>query len=57
VATIPKVRAAPTTLAYYQVLQEMCAQLHDGHPTVHDLRAGRDTVLEAALNVLKKVRN
>lgn len=33
-ATIPKVRAAPTTAAYYQVLQEMCAQLHDGHTNV-----------------------
>lgn len=34
-ATLPKVRAAPTTLAYYQVLQEMCAQLHDGHTNVN----------------------
>ena len=33
-ATIPKAKAAPTTLAYYQVLQEMCAQLHDGHTNV-----------------------
>lgn len=36
VAAIPKVRAAPTTLAYYQVLQEMCAQLHDGHTNVYE---------------------
>ncbi|QKG51254.1 S41 family peptidase [Hymenobacter sp. BRD67] len=35
-ATIPKVKAAPTTLAYYQVLQEMCAQLHDGHTNVYE---------------------
>jgi carboxyl-terminal processing protease len=35
-ATLPKVRAATTTLAYYQVLQEMCAQLHDGHTNINE---------------------
>jgi len=34
-ATIPKVRAAPTTRDYYRVLQEMCAQLRDGHTNVY----------------------
>jgi len=33
-ATLPQAAAAPTTLAYYQVLQTMCAQLHDGHTNV-----------------------
>ncbi|MCC3158464.1 hypothetical protein LJ737_14535 [Hymenobacter sp. 15J16-1T3B] len=35
VAYLPKVQAAPTTLAYYQLLQEMCAQLRDGHTNVY----------------------
>jgi C-terminal processing protease CtpA/Prc len=35
VAYIPKVQAAPSTLAYYQLLQEFCAQLRDGHTNVY----------------------
>ena len=34
VATIPKVRAARTTLEYYRVLQGMVARLRDGHTSV-----------------------
>jgi carboxyl-terminal processing protease len=34
-AYLPKVRATTSTLNYYQVLQEMCAQLHDGHTNVY----------------------
>ncbi|GGF18092.1 S41 family peptidase [Hymenobacter cavernae] len=45
-AYIPKVKAAPTTLAYYQLLQEMCAQLHDGHTNVYPPRELMNEVYE-----------
>ncbi len=31
---IPRVRAARSTAEYYQVLQELCAKLQDGHSTI-----------------------
>ncbi|WP_324670962.1 S41 family peptidase [Hymenobacter sp. GOD-10R] len=34
-AYLPKVRATTSMLRYYEVLQEMCAQLHDGHSNVY----------------------
>lgn len=45
-ATIPKVQAAATTIAYYQVLQAMCAQLHDGHTNVYAPYAPQDNPTE-----------
>ena len=33
-ATIPKVRAAKSTLEYYRTLEQFYAQLHDGHTSV-----------------------
>jgi len=34
ISFIPKVRAARSTVEYYQVLQELCAKLQDGHTTI-----------------------
>jgi len=34
-ATLPRVRETKSTLEYYQVLMEMCAQLKDGHTNVY----------------------
>jgi carboxyl-terminal processing protease len=34
VSFIPKVRAARSTIEYYQILQELCAKLQDGHTKI-----------------------
>ncbi len=34
VSFIPRVRAARSTIEYYQVLQELCAKLQDGHTNI-----------------------
>jgi len=45
-AYILKVKATPTTLDYYQLLQEMCAQLRDGHTNVYPPRELMSEVYE-----------
>ncbi len=34
ISFIPRVRATHSTIEYYQVLQELCAKLQDGHSTI-----------------------
>lgn len=41
---IPQVQQAKTTIEYYRVLSEMCAQLHDGHTNVYPPRELFDKV-------------
>ena len=46
---LPKVRAAPSTLEYYRLLQQMYALLHDGHTSVQMPKALQDEYYAAPL--------